>query len=114
MAFLSIISPVYNTGITAVEMVQRLFTALRDTADDYEIILIDDGSRDDSWNLIAALAKEHSSVKAVKFSRNFGQHAAITAGLARASGEWMVVMDSDLQDLPESIPTLYNETKKGF
>src|SRR5688500_2722525 len=114
MAFLSIVSPVYNTGDVLEEMIKRLSAVLSQITGDYEIILIDDGSTDASWHVMSDLTKNFRFVKADKLSRNFGQHAAIAAGLDLSTGTWVVVMDSDLQDLPESIPQLYGEAEKGY
>lgn len=75
---------------------------------------MEDGGTDDSWLEIERLAALFPVIRGIKLSRNFGQHYAITAGLDRARGEWVVVMDCDLQDRPEEIPNLYNEAQKGF
>jgi len=76
--------------------------------------MINDGSPDDSWQRIKVLAEKDSKVKGINLSRNYGQHKAITAGLDFANGDWVVVMDCDLQDQPEEIVKLYNEALKGF
>jgi dolichol-phosphate mannosyltransferase len=114
MISLSIVSPVYNTGSTLPELVNRLNKAASAISDRFEIILVDDGSPDQSWKTITALAEEYPFIKGMKLTRNFGQHAAIAAGLSQSTGNWVVVIDSDLQDPPEAIPALYEETKKGF
>jgi dolichol-phosphate mannosyltransferase len=75
---------------------------------------VDDGSKDNTWNLIENEAKIEKRIKAIKFSRNFGHHYAITAGLHNSKGEWVVVMDGDLQDRPEVIPDLYKKVQEGF
>jgi polyisoprenyl-phosphate glycosyltransferase len=80
----------------------------------YEILLVDDGSSDNSWNMIKDLHKKDARVKGVSFSRNFGHHIAITAGLDYAKGNAVVLMDGDLQDPPEEIPKLYEKFKEGF
>jgi dolichol-phosphate mannosyltransferase len=97
-----------------IEMVNRLSVTVSQISDTFEIILVDDGSTDHSWEIITILAKDFSFVKGIKLSRNFGQHAAIAAGLKQTKGDWVVVMDSDLQDLPEAILPLYMETRKGY
>src|SRR6187551_2201272 len=97
---LSIVIPVYH----AEEIVQELFTridAALSSIVDYELILVDDGSKDKSWDEIEKLCVSHNKVKAIKLSKNFGQHYAITAGLDFCKGDWIVVMDCDLQDRPE-------------
>ena len=81
--------------------------------DSWEIVLVDDRSRDASWSTVTELAAEDDHVRAVRLSRNFGQHAAITAGVSRSSGRWTVVMDCDLQDPPEAIPDLYAQALNG-
>jgi glycosyltransferase involved in cell wall biosynthesis len=80
----------------------------------YEIILVDDYSPDNSWTEIERLASIHPEIKGIKLSRNFGQHYAITAGLDAAKGEWVVVMDCDLQDKPEEIPNLLAKAQEGY
>ena len=79
----------------------------------YEIILVDDGSTDNSWQLIKAFHDNDPRVKGISFSRNFGHHIAITAGLDKSRGEAVILLDGDLQDPPEEIPKLYKEFKKG-
>jgi dolichol-phosphate mannosyltransferase len=82
--------------------------------DDYEIIIVDDGSKDGTWEKIKYEARDENRVKGIKFSRNFGHHFALTAGLHKAQGDWVVVMDGDLQDRPEVIPELYSKATEGF
>ena len=83
-------------------------------ADDYEIILIDDGSNDRSWNIIKEKAKRNDRIKGVKLSRNFGQHIALSAGLHKAKGHYVIVMDGDLQDQPQYIPSLLTKALQGY
>lgn len=111
---LSIVSPVYKAEGMLDELVSRINTSISTITDDYEIILVNDQSPDDSWNVIESICAKDKNVKGINLSRNFGQHYAITAGLTSACGEWIVVMDCDLQDRPEEIPNLYDETKKGY
>lgn len=80
----------------------------------YEIILVNDASPDRSWEEIEKQCALHPCVKGINLSRNFGQHYAITAGLTYATGEWVVVMDCDLQDRPEEIPHLYAKAREGY
>ena len=96
------------------ELVRRIIDSVKDITDDYEIVLVNDCSPDNSWEKIVQLCNENKKVKGVNLSRNFGQHYAITAGLSKTSGNWVVVMDCDLQDRPEEIPNLYAKTKEGF
>jgi dolichol-phosphate mannosyltransferase len=109
---LSIVSPVYRAENILDELVGRIKAAV--SAVDYEIILIDDYSPDKSWEKIEKLSAQHPEIKGIKLSRNFGQHYAITAGLDAAMGDWVVVMDCDLQDRPEEIPALLAKAREGF
>ena len=114
MPHISIVSPIYNEASATIStLVDTLVHALAEITDDYEIILVDDGSRNDAWELICAMSTENSSVKGIRLARNFGQHSAIAAGLDHTSGDWVVVMDSDLQDRPEVIPELYRTAENG-
>lgn len=111
---ISVISPVYNAEKIIEELVNRISTNVQLITSDFEIILIEDGSKDDSWNRIVELSLSNRKIRGAKLSRNFGQHAAITAGLEMSKGDWVIVMDCDLQDRPEEIINLYNEAHKGF
>lgn len=93
---------------------QRITDAVKPITDEFEIVLVDDFSPDHSWAVIEQLAEDNPRIKGIKLSRNFGQHYAITAGLDHARGEWVVVMDCDLQDRPEEIPMLYQKAQQGF
>lgn len=111
---ISIVSPVYRSEDIVDELLNRIIRSIEAITDDYEIILVEDGSTDKSWEKIEKRASENKKIKAIKLSRNFGQHYAITAGLAASTGEWVVVMDCDLQDQPEEIIKLYNKAKEGY
>jgi len=110
----SIVSPVYQADETLAELVQRVESSMGVLDKQFELILVDDGSKDQSWRLIESLALDRPFLKGIKLSRNFGQHYAITAGLDNACGEWVVVMDCDLQDRPEEISRLWNTAQRGF
>jgi glycosyltransferase involved in cell wall biosynthesis len=114
MPHLSVILPVFNEGSIIEELVKQVKMNVKLITDDFEIILVDDGSQDETWNKIENEAKQEQRIKGIKFSRNFGHHYAITAGLHTSSGEWVVVMDGDLQDRPEVIPELYEKSQTGF
>ena len=75
----------------------------------YEVYLIDDGSKDNSWNVIEDISGKNSSIKGVKFRRNYGKSAALNIGFQKASGDVVITMDADLQDSPDEIPELYNK-----
>ena len=96
------------------ELHHRLVQALEPITPAFELVLVEDGGGDGSWEEIATLAARDPRVKGVKLTRNFGQHYAITAGLDLACGEWVVVMDCDLQDRPEEIEKLYRKAQEGF
>jgi dolichol-phosphate mannosyltransferase len=114
MVLLSVVIPVYNESSLINELIRRVKTNIKLITEDYEIIIVDDGSQDNTWNSIEEEAKSESRIKGVKFSRNFGHHYAITAGLHNSNGDWVVVMDGDLQDRPEVIPDLYKKAQEGF
>lgn len=111
---LSIISPIYKGEKMLEELVTRIKSSVETFTKDYEIILVNDCSPDNSWEKITDICGQDKKVKGVNLSRNFGQHYAITAGLAKSSGEWVVVMDCDLQDRPEEIPNLYKKAQEGY
>jgi dolichol-phosphate mannosyltransferase len=113
MVELSVVVPVYGCRDCLRPLHQRLTTTLRAITSSYEIVLVDDCDRQGSWQVVAELAREDRAVKAFRLSRNFGQHAAITAGLAQSKGRWVVVMDCDLQDPPELIGELYRAAQAG-
>jgi len=108
--FFSIVSPIYRGENTVKELVRRIKESVSPITQSFEIILVEDHSPDRSWEAIEQCCKEDNRVKGIKLSRNFGQHKAITAGLDQTNGEWIVVMDCDLQDVPEEIPNLYKKT----
>tara|TARA_R110002096_G_scaffold15071_6_gene53176 strand:- start:11166 stop:12164 length:999 start_codon:yes stop_codon:yes gene_type:complete len=111
---LSIVSPVYGAEKIVSELVHRIVESVAKITDDFEIVLVEDGSPDDSWSVIREECNKDPRVKGVRLSRNFGQHFAITAGLEASTGEHMVVMDCDLQDSPEDIEKLYAKALEGF
>lgn len=114
MVELSIVVPVYGCRDCLQSLHQQVTAAAKTITSSYEIVFVDDRSPDGAWPLLEEMSRGDSHVRAVRLSRNFGQHAAITAGLATARGEWTVVMDCDLQDPPEAIPELYGKAKGGY
>lgn len=106
---IAVIIPMYNSLKTLGRLVSELHSALQTVSKNYEIILVDDCGPEPVWPKISELASQDERVKGIKLSRNFGQHPAISAGLAVADAKWYVVMDGDLQDLPSAIPDLYQE-----
>ena len=103
---ISVVVPIYNDQEVIAELHRRLRPVLEAITDSYEIILVDDGSRDHSWEEMLQVRKANEHVRVVRLSRNFGQQSAIAAGLSLTSNDLIVLMDSDLQDRPEDIPTL--------
>lgn len=110
---ISVVSPVYRAEETVVELVRQLTEALGLLTENFEIVLVEDGSPDRTWERIEGCCTADPRVRGIKLSRNFGQHAAITAGLAESRGDWVVVMDCDLQDDPRDIPRLYQHALDG-
>lgn len=114
MPHISIVVPVYKAENCLDELYRRLVDALETITADFEIILVEDCGGDHSWEMIERLSASDSRVKGLQFSRNFGQHYGITAGLDHCDGDWVVVMDCDLQDRPEEIPRLYAKAREGY
>jgi len=110
---LSIVTPAYKCEDCIVELYRRLSAVLPAITADYEIIFVEDGSPQGDWKVIEAICRKDPKVRGVKLSRNYGQHYAITAGLDRVRGDWIVVMDCDLQDQlndrRDLVPRLINE-----
>jgi dolichol-phosphate mannosyltransferase len=106
--------PVYNETELIEELIGRTNKVLLEMEISYEILLVDDGSVDDSWSKITSLKARFPNLKSIKFSRNFGHHYAISAGLREVTGDFAVVMDGDLQDRPEVIPKLFQKIHEGF
>ena len=111
---LSVVVPIYEGEECLLELYSRLTKTLNSITVAYEIILVEDCGKDNSWALIHDLAAKDQKIKGIKFSRNFGQHYGITAGLDLSSGNWVVVMDCDLQDSPEDIVSLYAKALEGY
>lgn len=103
---LSVVVPIYNDEEVIAELLRRLTAVLETIVKDYEIILVDDGSRDHSWEIMQAERAQREHLIIARLSRNFGQQNAISAGLSLTHNDLIVLMDSDLQDRPEDIPTL--------
>ena len=110
---LSVVIPVYNEKDNLTELIDRCLAACKKTDRGFEIILVDDGSRDGSGDIISQAADRHSQVIAVILNRNYGQHAAVFAGLEQSNGEIVVTLDADLQNPPEEIPNLVREMGRG-
>jgi glycosyltransferase involved in cell wall biosynthesis len=111
---LSVVVPVYGCGDCLVALHERLTRTMGQMTDRYELVFVDDRSVDDGWTVLQRLAREDPRVRVFRLSRNFGQDAAITAGLAQARGGWAVVMDCDLEEAPEDIPRLWAAAGEGY
>lgn len=111
---ISVVVPVYGCETCLKELCSRVAETVTKIPAHYEIILVNDGSPDDAWTTIKQLSEQDENIKGINFARNFGQHHAITAGLDYTNGDWVVVMDCDLQDQPEEIPTLYKKARDGY
>jgi dolichol-phosphate mannosyltransferase len=111
---ISIVSPEYKGAAMVPELVRRIKESVTPISEDFEIILVNDASTDNTWTEIQKVCSDDPRVKGINLSRNFGQHYAISAGLQHAKGEWIIVMDCDLQDRPEEIPNLYAKAIEGY
>lgn len=111
---LSVVSPVYGCKASLPELYERLVASLSSITPSFEIIFVNDACPQNSWECIEALCAKDARVKGINLSRNFGQHYAISAGLDHAKGEWVVVMDCDLQDQPEEIIKFYAKAQEGY
>ena len=111
---ISVVSPVYGCKACLGELYTRLVNTLESLTDDFEIILVNDSSPDAPWELIKELTRKDHRVKGINLSRNFGQHYALKAGLDHSKGDWVVVMDCDLQCDPAEIVKLYEKAKEGY
>jgi len=111
---ISIVSPVYRAEKILPILVSEINLVMERIGEDYEIILVDDRSPDNSWEVMKVLSSQNSKIKSIRLSRNFGQHSAIFAGLTRAKGDWVVVMDCDMQDQTKEIAKLYKKALEGY
>lgn len=104
---LSIVIPLYNEAPSLAILYERIAKAMHDASLSYEVIFVDDGSSDHSWQVISELAKKNPPIHALRFARNYGKSAALQCGFARAVGRVVATMDADLQDAPEELPEMY-------
>jgi len=111
---ISVIIPIYNEEKNIPIFFDRLFSSMHKTGQPFEIIYVNDGSKDKSFELLKELSFTHTEVKYINFSRNFGHQIAVSAGLDLCKGEEVVIIDADGQDPPEVIPVLYNKLKEGY
>ena len=109
----SVVIPAYKCADFLTELYERLNISLEKISPHFEIILVNDGSPENDWDIIKQLVVRDERVRGINFSRNFGQHQAISAGLNSVNGEWVIVMDGDLQDQPEEIERRYAKALEG-
>lgn len=114
MALISVVSPVYKAENCLQELYRRLVDNISLITSDFEIILVEDGGDDNSWAVIKEISQNDPRVKGIKFTRNFGVHHAITAGLDISKGDWTIVIECDLQSPPERIKDLYSKALEGY
>jgi glycosyltransferase involved in cell wall biosynthesis len=114
MIDISVVVPIFNEEDSIELLVSRLEAALMSTGRTYEVVLVDDGSTDNSWGKMVALSGNHPGLHLIRFRRNFGQTAAMSAGFHESRGDIIITMDADLQNDPADIPLLLTEVDKGF
>ena len=114
MSRLSVVLPAYNEELMTAKVCRTLKEILDHEGISYELVLVDDGSSDGTWNQIEQISEQDPNVTAVHFSRNFGKEAAIVAGLAQASGDAVAVMDCDLQHPPETLVKMFRLWEQGY
>ncbi len=110
----SVVVPLYNEESNVRELAGRLVPVLEQTGKPFEVLFVDDGSRDQTAAMVRALALTDSRIKLIRFSRNYGQEAAVQAGILRATGRWIIQMDGDLQNPPEELSKLLEKRDEGF
>lgn len=111
---LSVIIPCFKCEQSLKELYERLVVSLNSISEEYEIIFINDASPQKDWEVIQKICSENKKAKGINLSKNFGEYYAITAGLEKSSGKWVIVMDGDLQDSPEEIKNLYQKAQENF
>lgn len=111
---ISFVVPVYMAEFILEKLVIEIDKVMLVIGEAYEVVLVDDRSSDNSWEVIEKLSTTNSHVKGIRLSKNFGQHPAILAGLSQAEAEWIVVLDCDLQDQPKEVEKLYEKALEGF
>ncbi|MFM6937225.1 MAG: glycosyltransferase family 2 protein [Aquirufa sp.] len=115
MLQISIVVPLYNEAESLPELCSWIDQVMQKNQFSYEMIFINDGSKDNSWQVLQELAKQYATIKGISFARNYGKSAALHEGFQKASGQVVITMDADLQDSPDEIPGLYHMiTEEGF
>nr|WP_276977816.1 glycosyltransferase family 2 protein [Ferrimicrobium acidiphilum] len=114
MARITVVSPMYNEEQSIASFLEALILVLSACTTHYEIVLVDDGSTDQSFHVARTIAEQNENLRIVRLSRNYGKEIAMTAGLDRSTGDYVILMDSDLQDPPELIPALLDKISEGY
>jgi len=109
---ISVVIPLYNEAESLPELTSWIAKVMKENGFSYEIVFVDDGSKDNSWQIIEGLKKEYPVIKAIKFQRNYGKSAGLNEGFLAAEGDVVITMDADLQDSPDEIPELYRMIKE--
>lgn len=110
---ISVVIPLYNEEESLPELCEWIKRVMLENSYSYEIILVDDGSSDSSWQVVKSLIEKNATLKGIKFRRNYGKSAALNQGFQKAAGEVVITMDADLQDSPDEIPELYDMITNG-
>ncbi len=110
----SIVIPVYNEQDTIKELIEETIEVLKEEGIDFELLIVDDGSTDKTWEVIKDLAREHSEIKGIRLGRNFGQTSALSAGFSQSQGKIIITMDGDGQNDPQDIPRLIEKINQGY
>jgi len=111
---LSVVVPVFNSAVILPNLVERLEPVLRDHCSEFEVLLVEDGSRDNSWSVIQELARSRAWLRGMYLMRNYGQHNALLCGIREARHDLIVTIDDDLQHPPEELPKLLAELERGY
>jgi len=111
---ISVVIPVYNSAETINELAQRLINSLSDYCSNFEILMINDGSQDESWEIIKSLSGTYPQIVGINLMRNYGQHNALLCGIRKAKSDFIITIDDDLQHPPEEIQKLLDEAQKGY
>lgn len=109
---ISVVVPLFNEQESLRPLCEWIERVMKENNYSYEILLIDDGSKDGSWDLVEQLGRENENIKGVKFRRNYGKSAALNVGFERVEGDVVITMDADMQDSPDEIPSLYRMIKE--
>lgn len=112
---ISVVVPLYNEEESLPELMEWIARVMEENQFSYEVVFVDDGSRDKSWEIVESLRKKYDSVKGIRFMRNYGKSAALQVGFTHVEGDVVITMDADLQDSPDEVPELYRMiTEEGF